>query len=164
MLHISVCKWFIKLIFLSQNEVVMPFRKFNISEIASTISKFTLQSETKSENSFSSQFLNEKKKSLSNTSKNVIQTFNSDDLRNYFANNNGEENGESSKAPLLLMFTAQFCGFCGVALAQFVRLGEFLKSSGFQIKLGKVNTYTNSLPPELSPEKIPTFVYFPTRR
>jgi hypothetical protein len=66
--------------------------------------------------------------------------------------------------PLFVMFTAKFCGMCGVGLASFLELSRFLSSNydaGLNVTFVKVDVFKNSLPEELSPENVPTFVYFP---
>jgi len=133
----------------------LPFNSFNKSEIARAIHNFTLEVENGTRNFGTSHLKSSTDRArplASPESNGGIRTFTSAELTEFL--------GKSSR-PLLLMYSAQFCGFCTVVLAQFVRLAQFLKEYNVPVVLGKIDTFKNSLPLNLTPERIPTFVFFP---
>lgn len=97
---------------------------------------------------------------LGSTRQNLVMNLNSQDLRKLIDG----VNPFHLPTPLFLMYTAKFCGACGISLTSFVDLSRFMADYyylGVNITFAKIDMLQNSLPGPLSPEKLPTFVFFP---
>jgi len=152
---------------------MLPFKAFNISKLAETIHHYTLSRESGSlENLASTSLLwNENKhdsidfshapKKQSNQS--LIRRLSSHDFLKYLK----AEEPFHVQTPMLVLFTASFCGFCGVAVAHYVALSRFLNENygnHLNITLAKIDVFKNSLPMDMTPENIPAFVFFPAEK
>ena len=102
--------------------------------------------------------MKESKTSDDSPSAYVIHNFNSEELIDFLKREGPNE------SPLFLMHTAHYMGYCGVTLSHFVRLAKFLQKYQVNITLGKINSFKNSLPIDLTPEKVPAFVFYPAHR
>jgi len=89
----------------------------------------------------------------------LVKSMSSQDLLNYTL-------GTGNTNPLFVMFTAKFCGMCGIGLGSFLELSRFLSyyDSSINVTFAKIDMWKNSLPEELSPVNLPTFVYFPSHK
>lgn len=91
--------------------------------------------------------------------KNYLNSWGSHELLQYI---NGSMHHNNS---VLLLYTASFCGYCALAVTHMVALSRFIvENYGIKVTLAKVDMFKNSLPPELSPERLPTAIFLPNQK
>lgn len=153
-----------------QNDIILPLQSLNISEIAAAIHNYTQITEKGNVEKIPTRlFLNDNKnlggfkqetQVKPKSSKNNFETWGSADLIRYI--NNETQHNDS----VLLLYTASFCGYCAVAVTHLVSLSRFIAENfsqqSLKVSLAKIDMFKNSLPPELSPEKLPTVVFLPS--
>lgn len=157
--------------FLLQNEVILPLSSLNISDVATAIHNYTKTSENGDVDKLPSRlFLNNNDKPVdideskavgtkTKPKKNYLKSWGSNDLLQYI---NGSMQHNNS---VLLLYTASFCGYCALAVTHMVALSRFIvENYDIKITLAKVDMFKNSLPPELSPERLPTAIFLPNQK
>lgn len=146
----------------ASRNLVLPLSSFKTSEIAYAVQNYTMAVTAGGPQTgrlFPSRLWVEKSKP-SNKFVN-IEKLNADQLLALTDENNQDSNAQT---PLFVMYTSRFCGYCGVAMTQFVALANFLSGYKTNIRFARIDVFRNSLPARLTIGEVPSFVYFPPQK
>lgn len=95
-------------------------------------------------------------------SRSQLKSWTSSDLIHYI----NEDVDLHRNTSVLLLYTASFCGYCAMAVTHFVALSTFIAehygANTLKVTLAKIDMFKNSLPPDLSPMRLPTVVFLPS--
>ncbi|CAG7729366.1 unnamed protein product [Allacma fusca] len=155
-----------------QKNLMIPLVSFKTSDLAKAIHSYSLYDESTSgglagsdkvivvdEIAHPTKLWVEKLDKSSKTA--TIKKLNAEDFLSIVDTTESDAKQDDSP-PLFVMYTAKFCGYCGVALAQFVSLTRLLGDYELNITFARIDVFRNSLPSHLTVGDVPSFLFFPS--